>query len=483
MISETQLTQVLQDKFGFDHFREGQLPVLQSVLNGQDTLAVLPTGAGKTLLYQLPGYLLKGSILIVSPLLSLMQDQVARLQMSGQKKVVMLSSMQNFQERQAALNHLQQFKYIFASPEVLAQDNVKQALMRIELGLFVIDEAHCVSQWGPDFRPEYLMLKQLLTLLHMPPVLMLTATAPKKVQQDIIDKLGLTDQSVNKVIQSVDRPNIYLATQKLANEQEKNGRLVQLLNQIHGRGIVYFSSRKQATQIAQYLQEHQINAQAYHAGISATTRYKLLHQFMHNDIDVICATSAFGMGIDKDDIRFVIHYHLPANIENYVQEIGRAGRDGQQSLAVLLYSVGDEFIPRRLKALTIPSNQVIADFVHGRLKKETLGDLGELLDYYVHSGQSETQINESFKQSKQLFEEKLQRMLDYANAQTCLRQQILQYFDEQVNQHEENCCNFTTHEISNDILAHLPQEKQLTKTTPLKLNWRNQLSKLFFVNS
>lgn len=484
MISKSQLVQTLQQKFGYDSFRPGQLEVISTVLTGTSTLAVLPTGAGKTLLYQLPAYLLPGSVIVVSPLLSLMQDQVSRLRSNGEKSVMMLSSLQSKTQRQMALAHLQEYRFIFASPEVLAQPNVIAALKQIKLSLFVIDEAHCVSQWGPDFRPHYLMLKDLLQQLNKPTTLMLTATATGQVQQDIVAKLGLTGADVKFVVKSVNRANIFMAVEKSATSELKRQRLLELITKLAGPGVIYFSSRKQATQIAQWLAEQTgMMVAAYHAGIDQTTRYKIQHQFMQNELQIICATSAFGMGIDKDDIRYVIHYHLSANLENYVQEIGRAGRDGQQSIAILLYCDGDEQIPQRLNQLTIPSEQVIDSFVKGQIKAEQLGDLGELLTFYTAAGWSAQQITQAFTARQKQDNDQLMTMLQYINSAACRRNLILRYFDEDELVHNQNCCDGLENEWS---VAGLGLQRSIQAKEPANsrlLDWQERLNQLFFEKS
>lgn len=484
MLSEQQLTKFLQQKFGYESFRPGQLDVVTAVMNGQNTLAVLPTGAGKTLLYQLPAYLMNGSVVIVSPLLSLMQDQVARLRSNGEKSVTMLSSLQSVSQRQATLAHLSQFRFIFASPEILAQQNVSDALQRISVSLFVVDEAHCVSQWGPNFRPHYLMLKGLIQHLGKPTTLMLTATATKRVQRDILDKLGLDKQSVKSAVRSVNRENIFMAVKKLRTSEAKNQELLELVTQLTGPGIIYFSSRKQATQIAGWLQEQTgLAVAAYHAGIDQTARYKIQHQFMQNKLQIICATSAFGMGIDKDDIRFVIHYHLCANLENYVQEIGRAGRDGNQSIAILLYCDGDERIPQRLNQLTIPSPQVVIDFVSGRVTVDQLGESGELLSFYVSAGWNAERINQSFIERKQQEKEQLNAMLQYIMSEHCRRNLVLAYFDETTMQHDDGCCDGEQTEWSAATLG-LQRENEAYIVPPKgQFNWLQRLDSLFFENS
>jgi ATP-dependent DNA helicase RecQ len=481
-MNEQQLHEVLQQQFGFDDFRPGQQPVIEAILNHQDTLAILPTGAGKTLLYQLPARILPGSVIVISPLLSLMQDQVNRLRQLGEKQVTMLSSIQTRAQQQATMNHLAHFKYIFASPETITKPEVMAQLKQIKIAMIVIDEAHCVSQWGPEFRPQYLLLKTLLADVSHDVTLMLTATATQRVQDDILIKLGLRVRQVTVVRQSVNRPNIFLSVQTSTSQTDKQTQLLQLVKTLGGAGIVYFSSRKQASQVAQWLQEQTgLNVAAYHAGMSQTTRYKIQHQFMNNQLQVICATSAFGMGIDKEDIRFVIHYHVPANLENYVQEIGRAGRDGQQSLAVILYSPGDEYIQVNLSDLTIPSDAVVNDFMSGQIKAEQLGDVGDLLDFYRSQHLQTEQIIQIFQQQRQKNRHNLDQLLQYVNTTECRRAVILNYFGEQLLTHNESCCDGFDNPLNIEQLGLKKIEK-----TSIKQNvqsWQSRLNQLYFVKS
>lgn len=444
-MDDAQIYNALKRHFGYHAFRDGQLATIKAVLAGQNTLAVLPTGGGKSLLYQLPAYLLPGAVLVVSPLISLMQDQIDRLHRSGEKRVVMLSGQGGQQDRWQLLGQLKWAKFIFASPEILANSQVIKALQGTNISLLTIDEAHCISQWGPDFRPEYLLLKQLRHELGDPVTLLLTATATPRVRQDILTKVGLANEQVVKVTRSVNRPNIFLAASELATPDEKQAVLLKLVTTLPGAGIIYFASRRLATQMAAWLRDNSpLAVAAYHAGMSASERFRVQQQFMSTHLQLICATSAFGMGIDKDDIRFVIHYHLPTSLENYVQEIGRAGRDGQQSVAILLYSPGDEQLARQLTSIELPPEKLYEQVQAGKLTSQALGPNHELFDFYIRHQYSIGQLQKEFAQRQSRVRWQLRQMQNYVNLTTCRRRFILSYFGEQMTK-QENCCDNDDH--------------------------------------
>ena len=268
-MNRDRLYQALQQHFGHQEFRDGQLATIEAILAGQDTMAILPTGGGKSLLYQLPAYLRPGIVLIVSPLISLMQDQVDRLHRRGEKRVLLLSG-QDRRTRDQQLSQLDRAKFVFASPEILANPAVAACLRRVNVAMLTIDEAHCISQWGPDFRPEYLLLRRFREELGTPPTLLLTATATPRVQADIIAKMGLAADEVTVIRRSVNRANIFLAVEELASPDEKAARLLQLVKELSGAGIIYFASRRLATATADWLQKQSgLAVAAYHAGMPA----------------------------------------------------------------------------------------------------------------------------------------------------------------------------------------------------------------------
>ncbi|WP_270309498.1 RecQ family ATP-dependent DNA helicase [Weissella confusa] len=477
-MDKTALTAVLKEKFGFDSFKPGQAEVLEALTAGKNTLAMLPTGGGKSLIYQMMGNMRDGLVIIVTPLLSLMQDQVARLNYAGEPKVVALNSTLPQDARRTILRSLDQYKFLFVSPEMLGQTVVQSALRKVKINLLVVDEAHTIVSWGPDFRPDYLALPQVHKKLGQPQLLLLTATATPKMMTDITVPFGLPESGWFIYRQSVDRPNIYLHTETLANEGQKRERLADLVRQLQGPGIVYFSSRKLATSMADWLAENTgRRVAAYHAGLDTMSRYRIQQQFMLGQIDVIAATSAFGMGIDKDNVRYVIHYHLSNDLANYLQEIGRAGRDGEQSAAILLYVPGDENLQLNMIDGTIPNREVVMGYYDKRFGADEIGrDKANLLDFYAKQGMNPDEVATMFETRRQQRQQDLYNLVNYAKSDAGLRRQLLDHFgdDAQSNDDAESV----------GVVDWHPEELALVATeAPTELagvtDWRTQVAKLF----
>jgi len=330
--------EILEKYWGYRSFRPSQEEIINSVLNGTDALALLPTGGGKSICFQVPGLAMDGICLVVSPLIALMKDQVENLTKKGIKAIAITSAMHK-REIDIALDNCVHgnVKFLYLSPERLETEIVKVRLQKMNVNLIAIDESHCISQWGYDFRPSYLKIELLRELLPKVPFLALTATATKDVVVDIQEKLRFKKKNV--IQQSFERKNVAYI---LLNEEDKLARLVKIANKVKGTGIVYVRNRKKTQDIANYLKSNKISADFYHAGLDSKTRDIKQIEWINNKTRVIVCTNAFGMGIDKPDVRFVVHIDLPDSLEAYFQEAGRAGRDEQKAFAILLYNNGDK---------------------------------------------------------------------------------------------------------------------------------------------
>lgn len=475
MTVEQRLTQLLTQHFGFQTFRPGQLAALTELCAGRDTLALLPTGAGKTLIYELYGYYAERLVVVVSPLISLMQDQVATMAVHGEKRAAALTSVMGYGERQWLLAHLNQYRYLFVSPEMLSQSTVLTAIQRCQPGLLVIDEAHCISTWGPDFRPEYLLLGTIRKRLGSPLTLMTTATATANVKQDILRKLAIKQPAV--VALPVERDNIFLTVKTVTSQTEKDEQLVSLVAALQQPGVIYFSSKQKADEMAVTLtQKTGREVAAYHADLAPEERFKVQQQFMQDRIDVICATSAFGMGIDKNNVRFVIHYHLPGDLESYWQEIGRAGRDGAQSLAVLLYQPGDEQIADYLSQANLPEPAEIRYYYQAKSPAVAGDQHGQLVQFYRQHHASVDQVLNLFDERRQQRQQALQRMLGYVRTTSCRRHYIQRYFDQTTGGTVTPCCDVDEPDWQIKELGL----QQVAKTVSIdSVDWRTTLAHLF----
>jgi RecQ family ATP-dependent DNA helicase len=332
----------LRKFFGFEEFREGQREVVEAVLAGHDTVVVMPTGGGKSLCYQLPALMRDGVTVVVSPLIALMKDQVDALRARGLPATFINSSL-DFEEQKERIAGMRRgdFKLVYVAPERFRSTHFVETLRRAHISLFAVDEAHCISQWGHDFRPDYLRLRSFREHIGSPQTLALTATATPYVRADIIEQLNLSDPRA--FVSGFDRPNLSIGVVHTEKEREKFARIRQLTAEYAGQsGIVYTSTRKSVEQITQKLKDARLSVVGYHAGMTDDERVRAQDEFMSGRAQLIVATNAFGMGIDKPDIRFVVHFHLPGSIEAYYQEIGRAGRDGGSSVCLLLFNYADK---------------------------------------------------------------------------------------------------------------------------------------------
>src|SRR5713226_1758529 len=399
------LLAALHRHFGHTAFRPGQEDLVRAVLDGRDVLAVMPTGSGKSLGFQLPSLLLPGTTLVVSPLISLMKDQVDELNRRGIRAAAlhsMLSVDARWEIMRAARNT--ELRLLYVAPERFASDRFTRALGALPIARFVIDEAHCVSHWGHDFRPDYRRLRHAAARCPRadgrsgrPPIAAFTATATPEVRDDIIDLLGLEQPRV--IVSGFDRPNIELRVLPVFDDEQKDQLLLELVGQ--RRALVYAATRRKAEQAAATLQASGIVAARYHAGLADAERTRVQDGFASGAICVVCATNAFGMGIDRPDVEAVIHVNIPGSIDAYYQEIGRAGRDGRRAIATLLWDEAD-----------VATREFLID--HGR---DAL------------PGRPTVPIDPvEVERRKKLDHQKLQRMVAYARAPGCLRSTILRYF-------------------------------------------------------
>jgi ATP-dependent DNA helicase RecQ len=399
------LVRHLEQYFGHNAFRDGQRELVETVVEGHDLLAVMPTGSGKSLGFQLPALLLPGTTLVVSPLISLMKDQVDELNRRGIRAAALHSALTADERRDVfRILHGGECRLLYVAPERFASDRFVRTLQDVPIARFVVDEAHCVSEWGHDFRPDYRALKDAAGLCRRsdghagrPPMAAFTATATPEVRDDIVQLLGLVAPRV--VVAGFDRPNISLSVRPVSGDIEKHELLPQLVGA--GRALVYASTRKKAEAAAETLTAAGIDAAAYHAGLADGERTEVQDRFSSGTLRIVCATNAFGMGIDRPDVETVVHLDIPGSLEAYYQEIGRAGRDGRPAIATLLWN----YVDVRTR-----------EFLIDRENEEEAAAGGRRPD------------PAEVARRKELDHRKLRRMVSYADTSSCLRATILRYF-------------------------------------------------------
>ena len=455
----SQLETALAQHFGFKQFRPGQKAIIESVLSGRDTLGILPTGSGKSLCYQLPTLINHKPTLIVEPLIALMHDQVGRLQAAGEKRVLALSGQIAPPQFAQILAYLNVYRYLLISPEMLQRTDVMSALKQLDLGLLVIDEAHCISQWGPDFRPAYLQLGRVRAQLHVDAVLALTATAPNQVRSDILKQLAM--QNPNTIADSVDRPNIFLGVEMCQNEQEKHQRLDQLLQANVGPTIIYCATRAAAENLATVLKNAGLKAAFYHAGLDSHQRDLIQRQFQFDQLQVICATSAFGMGIDKANVRLVVHLYVPESLEAYYQAIGRAGRDGAASLAAMIVTQDDLNRSRGLAGMLPDQTMIQTVFAHPDIYRDFDDPQINLIEAYIAAGFSLAQTQQQLQHRLAEKQTSFMAMAAFVNESGCRRAWLLKHFDSPSISHHAFCCGPVTAEVlekleTANVSAQLP---------------------------
>ncbi|WP_279782246.1 RecQ family ATP-dependent DNA helicase [Sphaerisporangium sp. TRM90804] len=493
---------VAKDAFGWERLRPGQQEAMEHLLAGRDVLVVMPTGSGKSAVYQIPALLLDGPTVVVSPLIALQRDQVAGLAEAGAAGAVAVNSAQSSGTSDASFEQIKAgtAEFVFLSPEQLAKPEVIDRLRAARPSLIAIDEAHCVSAWGHDFRPDYLRLGQAIERLGHPPVVALTATAAPLVRDDILSSLGLQDAGV--VVRGFDRPNIDLQVRRFVDKEDKRRALIADAASREGLGLVYVATRRATEEYAAALRDAGKRAEAYHAGMKAADRHRVHELFREGGLDVVVATSAFGMGIDKQDVRHVLHSDPPESLDSYYQEIGRAGRDQEPATAVLFYRPEDLGIRRffaggradeelllRVATLvgehggTVPARELrdllgigsskltgVVNLLE-RVGAVTVTDRGDLRA--VTAGPSPQEASAEAvgldETRRRVDESRIDMMRAYAETTGCRRRMLLEYFGEP---HERACGNCDTCR-SGAAEEKLPDEKAGDGPFPLHAGVRH----------
>jgi ATP-dependent DNA helicase RecQ len=496
----SQIHKVARERFHFETLRPGQEEAISSVLDGRDTLVVQPTGSGKSAIYQIAGLLINGPTVVVSPLIALQKDQLDSIRDNDLADAAVVNSAQRTSELRDAFERLEEgsMEFLFLSPEQFANDETRTQVIRNKPSLFVIDEAHCISEWGHDFRPDYLKLGAVIDRLGHPPVLAMTATASPAVREEIIERLHMRNARV--IVRGFDRPNIVLGVRTFATEKEKISHLLDAADDEAKPGIVYCATRKNVEEIAAALSDRGVKAVGYHGGMRTKEREQIQNEFMSSEQDVIVATNAFGMGVDKPDVRFVFHADISDSLDSYYQEIGRAGRDGQPARAILFYRPENLSVQKFLNGgggLDEATVRQIAEAIHNgnssvgldELKKQTglsgrklakaisrleeqgvvktlaSGNVGPDGDAGVLSDAAKQAVEEQNRR-REIEAIRLEKMRVYAELLSCRREYLMTYFGDEPPQKCHHCDNCMSPRTAAEMAAL--EEKRAANGTAKK---------------
>ncbi|HEX3684022.1 MAG TPA: ATP-dependent DNA helicase RecQ [Bryobacteraceae bacterium] len=472
---KNKILETARKNFGFESLRPGQEEAIRALLRKKDALVIMPTGSGKSAIYQIAGLLMEGVTLVISPLIALQKDQVDSInENAGDAEAVAINSTQRVSETREAWEQIEEGsgKFIFLAPEQLRKQETMEALEAAGVALFVIDEAHCISEWGHDFRPDYLQLGPAIERLGHPVVLAMTATASPDVREEIGRRLGMREPKI--FVQGFDRPNIYLRVDRFEKEEQKMDALIHRVHWADKPGIVYTGTRKAAEEIMRRLAEEGVDALFYHGGLKAAERTEIQERFMSGNAEVIVATNAFGMGVDKADVRFVYHYEVSDSLDSYYQEIGRAGRDGEKAEAVLFFraedigsqgyratetklepeqveqvaeAIAEQEGPVEPEDVAEQANLPESKLVSALHRLEEVGALevlptGEVqLSERADLAEAAREAAEEQERRRAMRKQRLDEMREYADTSACRREHLLRYFGDEFIGPCRNCDN------------------------------------------